>query len=119
MRDLVLFIFLALVCFQCKTHKPLIAENIKQPASLDSEGQIGFYDALVIGQILYQNDEYYFQIQDILERGRSLPVISKGQKVLLKVTEIKKVIPNESRKGLLRCKNKPNTEECIWYFIPN
>jgi hypothetical protein len=118
MRPLIIFVFLATLFFQCKTQKIPATDNANHPARFIPDEQIGFNDALVLGHIIYKNNEYYFQIEKILKRGRSLPVISNEESVLLKEIESNKIKTNETVKGILRCINKPGSEKDTWIFIP-
>lgn len=115
---LILIFVMAASVTCCKTTAKTSGNTTPDKQAVFQSEQIGLYEALVIGQIMKENEKDYFLIDKILLRGRSLPVISEGEKILLQKTGISEQNLNTPVKGYLRCKYIQDTENCLWTFKP-
>ncbi|MBI9063662.1 MAG: hypothetical protein JEZ14_16895 [Marinilabiliaceae bacterium] len=113
---LILTLFFTLTFIQCKSPSKTVNQKVSPgPAPIEYD-DIGLYEAKIEGEIVVEKDIHYLIIKKILLRGRSVPVISSGDKIQLQRIEPSSAPYNSPVKGTLTCLYNPRSEDCLWQF---
>lgn len=111
-------VLFCLFIIQCKSKSNITSkEGDNKPAVFMPE-EIGLNEVKVQGELLKENGVDYFIIDKVLLRGRSVPVISAGQKIKLHSIRHQEPVYNKLIKGFLRCKSANEDDMCLWSFKP-
>lgn len=107
---------LTLSVIQCKSPSKTVDQTITPgPARLEYD-DIGLYEVKIEGEIVVENETHYLIIQKILLRGRSAPVISTGDTIIIHPIEPSSAPYDSPVKGILTCLYNPLSEDYSWQF---
>jgi hypothetical protein len=111
-----LLLFLCVLFFHCQSPKKVVDQSKKSGPAPMASSIIGLNEIRVEGRLIKQANMRYFVVERILERGRSTPVISKGQKIELKAFEPESIPLNKKVLGTLISSDGPESGNKTWKF---
>jgi len=112
----ILMFMMTVILMACSTASKnsasAITESPKKPIR-PTEETIEINSILAEGVLNSKNQNQYFEVNKVIKRGRSAPIVLSGQRLKLEMTALKQSLENKTITAILTCPT-PQPKECIW-----